>query len=63
MAQSLRAFGIASTAPFIDLSLIDKSNYLRALLDGPAATIIQGLSLSEANLGLGLSCGAHPGMV
>ena len=32
-----------------DLSLIDKFNYLRALLDGPAATTIQGLSLSEAN--------------
>ena len=32
-----------------DLSEIDKFNYLKALLDRPAATTIQGLSLSEAN--------------
>jgi len=31
-----------------DLSEIDKFNYLRALLEGPAATTIQGRSLSEA---------------
>ena len=32
-----------------DLSPIDKFNYLQALVEGPAAKCIQGLSLSEAN--------------
>ena len=32
-----------------DLSPIDKFNYLKALLDGPAANVIQGLSLTEDN--------------
>ena len=32
-----------------ELSPIDKFNYLRALLDGPAASAIQGLNLSDAN--------------
>ena len=32
-----------------DLSPIEKFNYLKALLDGPAANVIQGLSLTEDN--------------
>ena len=32
-----------------DISAIDKFNYLRALLEGPAARAIQGLALSAAN--------------
>ena len=32
-----------------DISAIDKFNYLRALLEGPAARSIQGLALSSAN--------------
>ena len=32
-----------------ELSPIDKFNYLQALVEGPAAKCIQGLSLSEAN--------------
>ena len=32
-----------------ELSAIDKFNYLKALLEGPAAQAIQGLTLSEAN--------------
>ena len=34
-----------------NLSAIDKFNYLKALLEGPAASAIQGLSLSESNYG------------
>ena len=32
-----------------ELSAIDKFNYLKALLEGPAAQAIQGLTLSKAN--------------
>lgn len=32
-----------------DLSVIDKFNYLKGLVEGPAASAIQGLTLSEAN--------------
>ena len=32
-----------------ELSPIDKFNYLKALLDGPAANVMQGLSLTEDN--------------
>ena len=32
-----------------DISAIDKFNYLRALLEGPAARAIQGLALSATN--------------
>ena len=33
----------------VELSPIDKFNYLHALLKGPAARAIQGLTLSESN--------------
>ena len=36
------------------LSAIDKFNYLKALLEGQAASAIQGLSLSESNYGAAL---------
>ena len=32
-----------------ELSSIDKFNYVKALLDGPAANVVQGLSLTEDN--------------
>ena len=32
-----------------DLSSIDKFNYLKALVEGPAANTILGLTLTEAN--------------
>ena len=35
--------------PNPDFSSIDKFNYLKALLEGPAATTIQRLALSEGN--------------
>lgn len=33
----------------LDLSVIDKFDYLKGLLEGPAASAIQGLTLSETN--------------
>ena len=38
------------------LLAIDKFNYLKALLEGPTASAIQGLSLSESNYSAALDC-------